>query len=107
MEKISVDFDPFTGTRTTTSVTEDEKMIIRSEADIGPTIEYTNALRNADQYSRDGIKRNFWHVATIPDVVIVELKGQGIDVFTASAREIVAGIKKLGKEYLLTTRKQI
>ena len=106
MEKLHVDYDHLTGTRVTTSVDAD-RLIVTSEADIEPAINYTNALRNADQYSKDGIKNSFWHVAHIPNVVVVELKSQGIDIFTATAKEIVAGIKKLGKEHLLTTRKQV
>jgi len=106
MEKLHVDYDHLTGTRVTTSVDAD-RLIVTSEADIEPAINYTNALRNADQYSRDGIKNSFWHVAHIPDVVVVELKNHGIDVFKDSARDIIAGIKKLGKEHLLTTRKQV
>jgi hypothetical protein len=83
------------------------KMIVRKEQDISGAVEYATRLRNAEQYSSEGIKKNWMHVAEIPAVVIVELKQINIDVYTASAKEIVAGLKLLHKEHLLTTTKQV
>ena len=83
------------------------KMHITKSQDISANIDYATTLRNADQFSRDGIKKGMWHVAHIPDIVIVELRQIGVDVFKASAKQIVAGIKQLNKEYLLTTTKQV
>lgn len=85
----------------------DGAMHVAYKQDLEPHIEYATALRNNEQYTREGIKKGMMHAAHIPDVVIVELKQIGVDVFTASAREIIAGIRRLGKDYLLTTRARI
>lgn len=106
MEKIDHTYDPLTGTVTRTGFVDD-KMIIRKDADISQAIEYASALRNADDYWKNGVKNNFAHAAHIPDVVVAELYGIGINVFTSTAREIVSGLRRLNKEYLLTTTKRV
>ena len=74
MEKIDHTYDPLTGTVTRTGFVDD-KMIIRKDADISQAIEYASALRNADDYWKQGVKNNYAHVAHIPDVVVAELWG--------------------------------
>ena len=107
MEKIDQYISP-TGVVTRTYTDElTGKMIVRKDQDIEDQVEYTTKLRNADQYSSDGIKNNMMHVCHIPDVVIVELMGIGVNVFKADAKTIVAGLKSLHKEHLLTTRKRV
>ena len=106
MEKIKHEFDPLTGIVTQTGFVDD-KLVIRRDADLTPNVEYATALRNDDQYSRDGIKKGFFHAAHIPAVVVVELLHAGCDVYRASAKDIVAGLKRIHKEHLLTTRKRV
>jgi hypothetical protein len=96
------------GVITTMEVDEiTNKMVIKKHQDIEANIEMTNRLRNNDEYTRNGIKKGWLHAAHIPEVVIVELLQNGINVFHASAKEIVAGLKKIGKDNLLTTRARI
>lgn len=85
----------------------DGKMYVTHKADIQPHIEYATALRNSDEYTRQGIKRGWMHAAHIDPVTIVELKGIGIDVYTAPAKEIIAGLKRINKDGLLTTRARV
>lgn len=106
MEKIDHTYDPLTGTITRTGFVDD-KMIVRKDADITQAIEYATRLRNADDYWKNGVKNNFAHAAHIPDVVIAELWGIGIDVFKHDAKTIIGGLRKLNKEYLLTTTKRV
>ena len=107
MEKLIPDsFDPITGTRTQTGVIED-KLIIHKDADLTTNHEFAKSLRNDDDYSKQGIKRGFFHAMHIPEVVNVELLSIGIDVMRASPKEIAAGLRRLGKEHFITTRKQI
>ncbi|MGA0210021.1 MAG: hypothetical protein ACO3LZ_08895 [Candidatus Nanopelagicales bacterium] len=91
----------------TADLTPDGTMIVRHEQDLEPHVEYAKKLANSDEYTRQGIKKGFAHAAHIPDVVVVELKQIGIDVFRASAREIITGLKRLNKEHLLTSRKRL
>jgi hypothetical protein len=106
MEKFSHEIDPLTGVITQTGVVDD-KLVIRKDADISPLIEATTALRNSDEYSRDGIKRGFFHVASIDPITQVELLKIGVDVYRSSAKELVAGLRRIHKDYLITTRKQV
>jgi hypothetical protein len=107
MEKIDVDIN---ASGVVTSTYTDEltgKMFIRREQDIEGVVEYATKLRNADGYSADGIKKGMWHVGFVPDVVIMELLQNGVDVYRDSVPKIVAGLKKINKEYLLTTNKRV
>ena len=107
MEKIDQYVSP-TGVVTRTYTDElTGKMIVRKDQDIGDQVEYMTKLRNAPQYSADGVKKGMMHVCHIPDVVIVELMGIGVNVFKADAKTIVAGLKKLHKEHLMVTTKQV
>lgn len=83
------------------------KLVVCNEQDIQAQVDMATRMRNDDQYSANGIKEGMWHVAHIPEVVIVELMGIGVNVFTAQAKEIIAGLKSLHKEHLLTTSKRI
>ena len=97
------------GMRVTTGIANDGTFVVKHDQDLQPHVEYATALRNDESYSASGIKRGMWHAAHIPDVVVVELRQIGVDVFDkdTSAKNIVAGLKKLGKEYLLTTTKRV
>jgi hypothetical protein len=47
------------------------------------------------------------HAAHIPEIVIVKLLRIGINVYHASGQEIIAGLKKIGYDNLITTRAKI
>lgn len=108
MEKINVEYDPTNGLWTQTGFVDD-KLVIHHESDLSAAVERATALRNAEQYSRDGIKSGFWHVAEIPMEKVLELKKIGVDIFAprCTAKEIVAGLRKLGAEHFLTTTKRV
>lgn len=107
MEKLIPDeLDPITGTVTRTGVVED-RLVIRKDADLAQNHEFANALRNDDDYSKQGIKRGFFHAMHIPEVVQIELLQIGIDIFRATPKEIAAGLRRIGKDHFITTRKQI
>jgi len=107
MDKIDQTLSP-DGLLTTISTSElDGKMHVHHQQDLTAHLEYANALRNDEDYWRQGVKRGWAHAAHIPDLVIIELRQIGIDVFRAGAKEIVAGLRKLNKEHLLTTRARI
>ena len=53
---------------------------ITTEQDVETTLDWTKALSRDESYSKKGIKNSFWHYATIPDGVWLELKVKhGID----------------------------
>ena len=107
MEKFLHEVDPITGVITQSGFVDD-KLVIRKDVDMTPIIETTNAMRNDDDYARQGIKKGFFHVATIDPITQIELMNIGVDVLgRSSAKEIVAGLKRLHKDALLTSRKQV
>lgn len=105
-EKISDTFDPVTGVRKIQGF-KDNLLVVQEFQDLEPIVERTKALRNADEYSANGIKASFWHVGHIPEVLIGILAKHGVDVMTAPIREIVAKTKELGLEYFITTKKNV
>lgn len=107
MEKINQEVS--LGGVVTTHYTDEltNKLITRTEQDISAAIQMATAMRNDDDYWRQGVKKSFAHAAHIPASVVVELLGIGVNVYHASAKDIVAGIKRIGKDHLLTTRKQV
>ncbi len=106
MEKFNQEFDKATGVVTQHGF-EDDKLVIKKAADIRPLVDAATALRNSDEYSREGIKKGFFHVATVDPITQIELLKIGVDLFRASPKEIVAGLRKLGRDSLITTRKQV
>ena len=106
MEKLIPDEVNGAGVVTKTGIVDD-KLVIRKLADLEVNHEYANALRNDDDYSRQGIKRGFFHAMHIPEGVQIELLKIGVDIFRAAPKEIAAGLRRIGKEHFITTRKQI
>ena len=100
MDKIDQTFNPETGLLTNVYTSElDGKMYVDYKQDMEPYVEYATALRNDDAYTKQGIKNGWMHAMHISDLHILELRKIGVDIFTASAREIAAGVKKLNIEH--------
>lgn len=106
MEKFSQEFDPLTGVVTQHGFVDD-KLVIRKDVNLQPLIEQATAMRNDDDYSKQGIKRGFFHVASVDPITQVELMKIGVDLYRAKPKEILAGLRKLNKDHLITTRKQV
>lgn len=77
------DYDPMTG------ITEyfhyDEKSgkwAIETVQDVELLLDLNKAKQNNTDYSKDGMKREWWHVATIPPVIQLKwLREDGIDIY--------------------------
>ena len=76
-------YDPMTGLTTSFDYDEDtDTAILKYEQDAEPSLEVTKALQNNTDYTRHGIKNEFWHYASIP--VGIQMKWlieDGIDVY--------------------------
>jgi hypothetical protein len=107
IERISTEYNA-DGTWTQTGF-QDDKLIIRHESDVSAAVEYATKLRNSDDYSRQGIKNGFWHIATLPTTIVLRLKEIGVDIYApkCSGKEIVAGLRKINAEHFLTTAKRV
>jgi len=107
MELINYQQDPLTGMQTIVQLDNDGVMHTTYKQDLEGALERSRAMRNDDDYWKQGVKRGFAHIATIPDVVILELRKLGIDVYRAPVKDIVTGLHKLNKPHLLTTTKNV
>jgi len=106
MSKRVVDYDPFTGVTTTFDYDPfSDTTYVGREQLIEPALDRNKALQNDTEYSRKGIKNDWWHEAFIPNVIIEKWKNEfGVDVFN---KDHVKKVKKLLNspeyKYLKTT----
>lgn len=78
-----LDYDPITGV---TQYFHYDELTgdwgIESVQDVEPILELNKALRNDTNYSKNGIKNEFWHVARIPVIVQEKwLREEGLDIY--------------------------
>jgi hypothetical protein len=76
---IFFDHDPLTGTTEWFDydpVKDEFAFVI--EQDVTAFLDHTKELRNNEDYSRNGIKEEWWHYCSIPTVVEMELRAKGL-----------------------------
>ena len=68
MAKRFVDYDPLSGNTTYVdyNAVTDTTTVITEFADLEPLLDRNKALANEDEYTKRGIKEDFWHYSTIP-----------------------------------------
>ncbi len=78
-----VDYDPMTGITTWFEYhPETDMTIVAREQDVEGILDLNKHLRNDTGYSQKGMKNDWWHYATIPNILIEKWKAEeGIDVF--------------------------
>lgn len=82
MAKELIDYDPITGISLSFDYNEQTgKLALFHDQDVEPILEQNQQMQNDTDYKSDGIKRGWQHVAHIPDIVIMQWKQEGIDVF--------------------------
>lgn len=98
------DFDAVTGMTHSTDYDEDgDKTIIHSYQDVEPLLDHMTRIRNSGEADK-GIKNDFWHYATVPMGVQVELLKKGIDINDKNCTKDL--LRELNQNYphLKTTR---
>lgn len=96
---LSREINPDTGLVTTMAV-EDGKLKIDYRQDTDPHLEYTQKLRNADGYAKQGIKSCLQHIGHIPESVCLKMMVEdGFDVYRAHASEVFAFLRKNRDKY--------
>lgn len=101
-------FDPVTGIRTTIG-TQDDKLVVKYDGDVSQAVDHATQLRNSDDYTKVGIKKNWWHAFSISPIVAMKMITEdGFDPYKAPARETFAFIRRNRDKYgaCLTTRGQ-
>lgn len=75
MTKRILDHDPLTGVTTYHEYDPSTgKTHIESRQDVSKILDYTKRLANDGDYKRKGIKEDWYHFASVPNVVLLELK---------------------------------
>jgi hypothetical protein len=106
LAKRVVDYDPFTGMTTYFDYDHvSDTTLISREQDVKLLLDVNKKLQNDADYSKDGIKREWWHYASIPPIIIEKWRNEfGIDVFNKDHEKAV--FRKLNDpeyRYLKTT----
>lgn len=101
-----LDKDALSGVETFVDDNEDPGLRIHYRQDVEPTLDYAKALRN-DSLTDSGIKRDMWHYASIPPVVIMKLRFEyGVDVFNRNHYPKLFQLLNTEFKYLKTTELQ-
>ncbi len=99
-----VDLDQDTGVETLTDM-DDGKVQYHYRQDVSPLLDYTQRARN-DGLTDHGIKKDLWHYAQIPPVIILEMKFKhGVDVFKKDHLKKVFQLLNTEYPYLKMTNK--
>ena len=101
-----IDYEPMTGITTTFEYDHASgTFTVGSIQDVGPLLERNKTLQLDTDYSKKGIKKDWWHYASIPNVIIEKwLNEDGINVYNKDHTKAV--YKKLNDpayKYLKTT----
>lgn len=83
-----------------------DEIRLTSTQDVSGFLEHMKRLRNEDSYSAKGIKQEWWHYASIPAIVEIDLRSKGIDIYDKNATKRI--IKEINENYpwlKATTRK--
>lgn len=85
---------------TTTLMGVDEltgDITIKTVQDVKPFLERMKQMRLNADYSKKGIKEEWWHYASVPNVVIMELRNKGIDFFNPD--DMKKALKEINANY--------
>lgn len=58
-----------------------DQVAITTHQDVTGFLDRMNAMRNTPEYSQHGMKEDWWHYASIPTVVEIELRKKGLDIY--------------------------
>lgn len=108
MDKRLLSHDPLTGLMTWFSHDEEtNETTIGYSADSTPVLEVNKKLANDADYSKQGIKQEFWHYASIPVMVQMEwLINKGVDIYNPDHTKKVSELLNDPEyRYLKTTDK--
>lgn len=94
MERLDTSFDALHGVGTEVGV-QGDKLVIRTEGDAQPGIEYAKSRALDPEVKRMGIAQSMMEALFIPNPVALEILGKhGFNVFTAHPTEILRFIER-------------
>lgn len=74
-----------------------DQVSITMQQDVTHFLDRLNDIRNTPEISRKGIKEEWWHYASIPPVVEVELKKKGLDLHNKDHMKAI--LKEINTNY--------
>ena len=96
MDKVYQDISP-DGLKTEAHVDADGLMTFSYQQDAEPAFEAVQRTRLHANPWAAGMKKDMVHALHIPNGVVMELWGKGINVYKAPLADIVRGLKQLGR----------
>lgn len=82
-----------------------DQVTLSYQQDVSGFLDVLRRKRNNEEATKKGIKDGMWHYATIPPVVIMELKAKGIDIFDPSQTKAMMKEINANYPYCKTTTK--
>lgn len=95
MKTLFTEHDPYTGW-VTEFLTDGKSLMERTTVDVAASravVDHTTRLQNDTDYSKRGIKNDWWHVGTIPAEVQLEWLNQGYDITKMTTAEIMQKLR--------------
>lgn len=82
-----------------------DETTIAYESDVEPLLEQNKLLQNDDDYTKKGMKDEFWHYASIPAGIVMDwLINRGVDVYNKEdTKKVLQLLNDPEYRYLKTT----
>ena len=90
------DYNPHRGTWYEDEVDDQGNVTIITKQDVQPVLDKIKARRNSGEVDK-GIKRGFWHYATIPAHVELALRERGLNLY--NKHQLKEILKVINEEY--------
>ena len=79
--KLLLDYNPLTGERVWFGTTNENKVTITHEQDVDHYLKLAHAQYVDDEFTKQGMKNDWWKYASIPNIIIIEMKQKhGVDL---------------------------
>lgn len=103
-----LDYDPLTRESVYFELNQDGIATLYQEQDYSHIIEANKMMQNDTDYTKKGIKADWWHYARIPNNVAFKwLKEEGIDIFDRNhEKKVFQKLNSPEYQYLKTTTKK-
>lgn len=76
------EYDPITGIRTDTAWDEaTQQMTLTRTADVEPVLDFSKEMAADNSMTQRGIKQGWWRYASLPPIVILQMRAKGINIF--------------------------
>jgi hypothetical protein len=105
MARKILDYDPVTG-QTVWFEYDNDQMQITHEQDVSSVVDLAHEMAVDGVYSDEGIKRDMWHYAKIPNVVQLEMLNKfGVDINKREHHKRMFELLNTEYKFLKTTYK--